>query len=455
MSYLIAIIAGIAGFLFGYDEGIISGSLQTLVKQFSMTNQVIGFITSALPIGAIFGSMVIGSLLASKFLKNFGRRKLLIIIGVLYTIGGLGVSVSPNTDDIALSRLILGVAIGIGAIITPLYISETAPTNIRGRLVTIYQLAITAGILFSYLINYLLVNTVSWRLIYVTVVIPALLLLSGAIFLPESPRWLVLTGQYEKAKTTLCRLRKGFTQININTELQAIMEAIHTEKKSGWRDLVSPLHRPSLMIGVCLFILQQISGINAVIYYAPTIFYQAGFSGISAQNLATLVIGSINFLATILSMLLVEKLGRFYLLIIGFIGTAISLSLIFFAGFMAIPHENWLALIALSIYMVSFAIGLGPIPYLMMSEIFPLNIRGSGMSLASVSNWVFNAIIVFIFPLLSANLGISNTFGLFALACFFGLIFTLRYVPETKGISLEAIEIYINSGKPLRKLGRR
>jgi len=454
MVYLIAIISAISGFLFGYDEGIISGFLHLLIKEFSMSALVTGMVTSALPFGAVVGSVIIGALLTSVFVRRIGRRLLLLVVANLYTLGGIIIAFAPNSLVLTLARSILGLAIGASAIVTPLFISETAPTIIRGRLITIYQLAITLGILISYAVNYFLVKDASWHAIYATVIIPAVFLLIGVFFLPESPRWLVLKGNDDEAKKVLNFLRKNVNQTEINTEFEAIKRAVSAEKPTSWSELFSPLHRPVVTVGIMLFLLQQLSGINAVIYYAPIIFANTGFVHAASQNLATLIIGVVNFLTTILAMVLVERLGRFYLLLIGFVGTAISLGLIFFGSLLHFPQMNWLSLFALIAYIIFFAVSLGPLPYVLMSEIFPLNIRGAGMSVSSISNWVFNAIVVFLFPLLAQLIGIANFFGIFAFICLLGVAFTISYVPETKGISLEQIETYVNSGKPLSRLGR-
>ena len=241
----------------------------------------------------------------------------------------------------------------------------------------------------------------------------------------------------------------------INHEFTAITKIVEDEKPAKWRALFSKVNRPLVVVGVVLFMFQQLSGINTVIYYAPSIFAQTGFESLSSQILATVLIGVVNVLSTLLAMSLVERLGRFHLLALGFTGASISLAVIFIGSLVKFPYMNWLSLIALMSYIVFFAISIGPLPWVIMSEIFPLNIRGAGMGLSSVSNWFFNAIVVLLFPVFAATLGVSNTFGIFSILCILGLVFTLRYIPETKGISLEAIEEYINLGKPLNQLGKQ
>ena len=455
MVYLIAAISAITGFLFGYDEGIISGTLHLLIKDFSMNHVQTGIVTSALPFGAIFGSIVLGFLLAGRYSQRIGRKPLLFVVASLYTLGGLVVSVAPNMAIIIFARVILGLAIGAGAVIAPLYISETAPANIRGRLITIYQLAITLGILISFITNYLLIEWVSWRIIYATVILPSIVLFVGVFFVPESPRWLVFKGEGKRALQILKRIRKGVALREINDEFTAITKVVEAEKPARWTELFTQVNRPLVIVGVVLFMFQQLSGINTVIYYAPSIFAQTGFESLSSQILATVLIGVVNVISTLLAMSLVERLGRFHLLALGFTGASISLAVIFIGSLVQFPYMNWLSLLALISYIVFFAISIGPLPWVIMSEIFPLNIRGAGMGLSSVSNWFFNTVVVLLFPIFAATLGVSNTFGIFSLLCILGLIFTLRYIPETKGISLEAIEEYINLGKPLNQLGKQ
>lgn len=450
MVYLIATISAITGFLFGYDEGIIAGTLHVLVKEFSINHLQTGVMTSALPFGAIFGSM----LLAGRYAQYVGRKPLLVVVATLYILGGVIVSLAPSIMMVTVARIILGLAIGAGAVVAPLYISETAPASIRGRLVTIYQLAITIGILCSFLINYFLVEEVSWRLIYSTIVLPAVGLFIGVLLLPESPRWLVFRGEDNKALQILKRLRANLSEKEILAEHAAIGEIVKAEKPEKWQALFTSANRPVVIIGIALFMFQQLSGINTVIYYAPSIFAQAGFESTSSQILATVVIGLVNVLSTVLAMSLVERLGRFNLLSLGFIGTSVSLAAIFIGSLVQFPYMSWLSLVALMSYIVFFAISIGPLPWVMMSEIFPLKLRGAGMGLSSVSNWFFNAVVVLLFPIVSATLGVANTFGVFSVLCLLGYFFTARYIPETQGITLEAIEAYVNSGKPLNQLGK-
>jgi SP family galactose:H+ symporter-like MFS transporter len=279
------------------------------------------------------------------------------------------------------------------------------------------------------------------------------LFLLGLAFLPESPRWLVLTQRPDKAGASLLRLRGAGA--NVNQELDDIARTARAQagKKLSFSVLWSPTVRPALIVGMTLFFLQQLSGINAVIYYAPEIFRHAGFDSGKVQTLATVGVGTVNFLTTILAMYLVDTLGRRPLLVLGFVGTAATMLTIAFAVLNPTLVPAWVVIVALLLYIASFAISLGPLPHVMMSEIFPLRVRALGMSMASISNWGFNFVVVFAFPLMLAGIGLAATFTIFAIICIGGIVFTLARVPETTGHSLEAIEAHLESGRPLVALG--
>jgi len=451
MIYFVAAVAAISGFLFGFDEGVIAGALPLLDKQFDASTVMSGLMTAAVPLGAL-----IGCLLAGRITDRYGRRRVLLASAVLFALGSLAAASAMVTEMLLVARFFLGFGIGIAAVVAPLYISETAPARIRGTLISAFQLAITIGILSSYLIGYAFVQSESWRMMFASGIVPALCLFVGVLFLPESPRWLAMRGQNDKARTSLERLRDGKAESGaITQELDEISSTLEQEdKKADWRELFTPLVRPALIVGMGLFFLQQLSGINAVIYYAPRIFSLSGFGSATTQLLATIGIGVANVAFTVLAMYLIDRIGRRRLLVIGFIGTTISLGVISLAASTEIAWLDWLSVGGLIVFIASFAVSLGPLPYVMMSEVFPANIRSQGMAFASVSNWGFGFIVVFSFPSLLAGIGLGGTFLIFSVICALGIIFTLRYVPETKGVSLEEIERHVLSGKPLVELGR-
>ncbi|HRD69103.1 MAG TPA: sugar porter family MFS transporter [Legionella sp.] len=452
MAWLVAIIGSVAGFLFGYDEGIIAGSLDLVKNHFDLNATHIGVMASALPFGALFGSMIIGMFMATKGARRFGRRTLLSCAGFLFFFGALGAGLADSIAILVLSRLVLGLAIGMASVLTPLYLAETAKGEARGAVVAIYQLAMTIGIVCSYSVNYLLIEHQAWRAMFASSALPALILSIGILFMPESPRWLCSIDKRDAAKRSLKRLRNNN---NIDQELMDIETTLANEPKQGsWLLLFKRPLLPVLLLGTMLFCLQQLSGINVVIYFAPELFKNLGLNSATGQILATMGIGLVNLLVTVIAILSVDKLGRRKLLLIGFAGTCLSLFALCLFSLNHVAGMAYLSVICLTVYIFSFAISVGPIPHIAMAEIFPLHVRGAGMGLSAMSNWTFNTIVIFSFPLLQHTLGIEYTFGLYAIICFLGLIYTYLYMPETKNISLEHIENYIMSGKPLRYLGR-
>lgn len=457
MAWLVALIGSLAGFLFGYDEGIIAGSLDLIKSHFGFSHTEVGLMTSALPFGALFGSMLVGALLASRLVTYFGRRRSLASAGILFFFGALAATFSTTGLILIISRFVLGIAIGVAAVATPLYLSETATAKMRGGMIACYQLAITIGIVCSYSVNYLLIDSNAWRTMFITSAIPALILIIGVIFLPESPRWLLSVGRRDDAISALRRLRgKEWTQESSDQEINEIETTLAKEphNSGNWRLLFSKPLLAVLILGVMLFCLQQLSGINVVIYYAPQIFKELGFPSTSGQILATMGIGIVNVIATIYAILYIDKIGRRKLLLFGFSGTFISLALLSILSFYDVDALNYISVFCLILYIIAFAVSLGPIPYIAMAEIFPLHVRGAGMGFSSMSNWGFNGLVVFTYPLLFAQFGIEYTLGIYSVVCLLGLAFTYRYMPETKNLSLEKIEDHIMSGRPLRELGR-
>jgi sugar porter (SP) family MFS transporter len=435
MIYFLAAVAAIAGLLFGFDEGVIAVAAPSLAKDYPMSSIEEGVMTAAVPFGALCAC-----LLAGRLTHRFGRRPVLMGAAVLFAIGALAAALTQAVWMLVLARMDLGLAIGAAAIVAPLYISESAPERIRGALVATYQLAITLGILGAYLTGLALNGPGMWRWMFALGTVPALLFLAGLFFLPESPHWLMLAGREGEARASLIWLHGK--RADIEPELAAIRAAAANGAGAGGLGEVfraAPV-RPVLIVAMGLFFLQQLSGINAVIYYAPQIFSAAGFADAQTAILATVGIGMVNFLTTFAGMWLVDGWGRRPLLVTGFVGTSICLTLIAASVLLPGGLPHWLVLAALFGYIAAFAMSLGPLPHIMMSEVFPLRLRGAGMGAASLSNWGFNVVVVFSFPLLLRHLGLGGVFLLFAVMCAAGVVFTLSRVPETKGLSLEAIQ---------------
>lgn len=450
MIYLIALVAALTGFLFGFDEGIISGVLKKIQADFVLTSGQVGFMMGLMPFGALVSACLIG-----RFSDWSGRRFVLFLVPVFFTFGILMIIFTTSYTVLCLARICLGISIGMSVVVSPLYIAEAAPQDIRGNLVIYFQLAITLGIFCSYLLNLFALDAIPWRMMFAIGLIPSTALFIGAFFLPESPRWLIAHGEIKKAEHAIYRLHHNYSASVRKKEIESIQASIESEnRRSVWKELFSKSIRPCVVLGMLLFFFQQLSGINVVIYYAPIIFKKMQLGSDYANLLATVGIGAVNVLMTIVSMHLIERIGRRALLLVGFIGTAITLFLVAIITYLDIPEIRWIAAVAMFVYIAAFAIGLGPLPWVMMSEIFPLKVRGQGASLSAGTNWAFNTIVVATFPTLLHVVGISMTFAFYGVTCVIGLLYTIYYVPETKGLSLEIIEKHVRSRKPLRHLGK-
>jgi MFS transporter, SP family, galactose:H+ symporter len=445
MVYAISIFAALAGLLFGYDTGIISGAILFIKKDFYLSNFQEEMVVSAVLLGAL-----IGSGLSGRLTDRFGRRKVLVFTAITFIIGSLSTALSPNVDDLIIGRIVLGIAIGVGSFTAPLYLAEIAPQHIRGMLVSLNQLAITIGIVFSYLINYYFSSKGGWPWMLGLGVVPAAILLLGTFFLPESPRWMLLKGREQKARTVLQHIR---AREDISKEFAEIQKTVKTERGTH-RLLLAKWVRPILFISLGLSFFQQVTGINTIVYYAPTIFQMAGFKQAGGAILATLGIGVTNVLATIIALPLIDKWGRRPLLLLGLSGMFLSLVSLGFAFYHPeFAILRWVAVGSMILYIASFAISLGPIMWLIISEIFPLNIRGVGSSLAISASWGFNMLVALTFLTLIQLVGPSHTFWLYAFLCILGWLFVYFIVPETKDCSLEQIEQNLRLGRPSRELG--
>lgn len=436
MLIRLVILAALFGLLFGFDEGVIAGAMHLIEGSFTVSPGDKGFMAAAVPLGAVAGAII-----AALWSDRFGRRLVLVLCAGLFGVGALASAVAPSMETLTGARLLLGVAIGASALAAPQYLAELAPPKVRGAVVSAFQLMITIGILVAYLSDLLLEPLGDWRLMLGLGAIPALIAFLGILRAPESPRWLVLVGRKQEAVAVLQQLEPDRT----NVELRAMVQEIHETgrqqgEEPGLSALLGPAVRPALFFAVTLFVLQQLSGINAVIYYAPSIMASAGFDGAQAQLVATVGIGVVNVVMTIVAMLLVDRLGRRPLLILGFLGAALSLAVIALAVQLEGAGAATAAFAGLLLYISFFAVSLGPLPWLYMSELFPVRLRSRGMAVASVANWSSNFMVVFLFPVVVSAAGMSATFGLFAISCAVGLVFAIRLAPETKGRSLEEIE---------------
>jgi len=443
--YLAAAISALGGLLFGYDIGVISGAILFIKKDFFLSSGMEEIVVSSVLLGSLFGAAIGGSLA-----DRLGRRRLLIITAVVFGSGAIGAALSPDTTYLIIARIIAGSAIGIASFVAPLYISEIAPVAVRGKLVSINQVALTSGIVISYLIDYALAGSQAWRWMFAFAAIPAAAFGIGLIFIPNSPRWLVDRGRIDQARVVLKRIR---VPEKVEDELSEIQKSA-AQQIGHWSELLSPHLRPAMLVGVGLAIAQQITGINTVIYYAPTIFNFAGLSSASVAILASVGVGVVNVALTIVAMQLIDRVGRRPLLLISLAGMVLSLFVLGLA--FSLPQLSgslgWIAIISLMVYVGSFAVGLGPVFWLMLSEIYPLRIRGRAMSVGTVANWGFNLIVALSFLTLTQVLGKPFTFWLYGIISIGAWLFAFFLVPETKGKSLEEIEAHWRARKHPRAL---
>jgi sugar porter (SP) family MFS transporter len=433
--YLAAAFAALGGLLFGYDTGVISGAELFLRRDFTLSTFALEVIVSGVLAGA-----AVGALGGGRLGDLFGRRKLLIATAIIFATGAILCSAAQTPQMLVVGRIIVGLGIGLASSTVPVYISEVAPADARGWQVSLFQLAITVGILLAYVVDFAFAQIQSWRWMFGFALIPAAIFGSGMIFLPESPRWLLRSGKRESAKETLARVRGT---PDVDAELLEIEQSLaHAEEKGRLSDLLQPSIRPALVVGIGLAIFQQITGINTVIYYAPVIIQSAGISSASGAILATAGIGLVNVLMTIVAMRLIDRVGRKPLLLTGIAGMVVTLGLLGYV-FRAASQNGalaWLAVISMMGYVGSFAISLGPIFWLLISEIYPLKIRNSAEGMAATFNWGSNLVIALTFLTLVERLGPSWTFWLYGLSAIAAGIFSYYFVPETKGRTLEQIE---------------
>lgn len=445
--YAVSTIAAITGLLLGFDTGIVSGALNFIEKDFAISTELKEIIVSSVLFGAMFASPLSG-----KLTDLYGRRKLMLITSALFITGTAIASLAASVYIIIAGRLLIGIAIGMGAYTAPLYIAEVAPFELRGGLVTLNQLAITIGILCSYIINYTFASFEgSWRWMFGIGVVPALLLSIGMMFLPESPRWLVKQNRTNEAKKILQQLRR---QENVSEELTDIQKSLNV-KQTAFREIFSPWILPVLFLGAMMGFIQQVTGINTIIYYAPAIFKLAGFES-SSTLLANVGIGVVNVLSTVAAIYFLDSIGRRPLLLTGLAGMGLMLAILSGSFYLGADSSilRWVALACTFIYIICFAFSLGAMLWLLVSEIFPLEVRATAMSVAIVSCWFWNFVVSSTFLTLLNHFGASLTFLGYAGMCAFSLVFCYYKVPETNGVTLEQIEENIRKRKPLRQIGQ-
>jgi sugar porter (SP) family MFS transporter len=433
-----AAITALGGLLFGYDTGVISGALLFLHVSFgTMSSFDKELVTSLLLVGAVVGAMGAGRLA-----DTIGRRSVILVTAAVFVVGVLGAALSPTYASLVVTRFVIGLAVGSASMAVPLYISEVAPPRVRGALVSFNQLALTAGILVSFLVDYSLSSSADWRLMFGLATIPGVLLFLGMLTQAESPVWLVTHGRIAEARKVLVRVRSA--DHDIDGEIDAITSL--SDRSASYRELLAPDVRKLVGVGVLLAVFQQVTGINTVIYYAPTLLHHAGF-GNSASLLANVGNGIVNVAMTILAIRLIDKVGRRALLLGGTAGMALALLVVavtFAVSGNTLGHTaSIIAVVSLVTYTGSFAIGLGPVFWLLISEIYPARIRGKSMSIATMANWGANFVVAVSFLTLLNAISNAGTFFLMGFLTLLAVAYFWRRVPETQGMTLEQIERHV------------
>jgi sugar porter (SP) family MFS transporter len=429
--YFICLIATMGGLMFGFDVAIISGAVPFIQPYFGWNELQLGWGVSSLLLGAIIGAFGSGVLS-----DMYGRKKVLIVVALFFAISCTFTALATSSIVFISARVFGGLAVGAASVLSPMYVAEVAPPKNRGMLVSVYQLAIVLGILCSYTINYGLHNIDNnWRWMFATGIIPSVLFFAGLFFIPESPRWLYKAGKKDESLKVLTGI--GGESL-AKVEILEIAESLKGNSSSvSVGELFKPSVRKVMLVGFLLAIFVQISGINTIVDYAPKILLAAGVE-INNALLQTSMVGLINFIFTFVAIFFIDRIGRRSLYLIGSMGMVITLIMLAISFYLKM--EGVFTLICILLFIAFFASCIGPVFWTLVSEIFPNRIRGKAVAFASFTQWIFNFLVVLLFPHFLASLGGAKTFLFLALMSFLQLLFTYLYVPETKGKSLEEIE---------------
>ena len=455
-SYLIflSVVAALGGFLFGYDAAVISDTLSQVTARFSLDEIQVGWFVGCALIGSI-----IGVLMAGKLSDRWGRKVTMLVAAVFFSVSGIACAFVGSFEQLVVARILGGIGIGVVSIVSPLYISEVSIAQYRGRLVSLYQLAVTIGFLGAYLTNFQLLhfsqsgavlNTGWMNLVFVSEVwrgmlgfcsLPAILFFCIIFFIPESPRWLILKGRDERAVGIFRKIY--LSEVEVDTQLQDTKSVVQSETKSDWKFLLQPGIFKAVLIGAAIAILGQFMGVNAVLYYGPTIFEEAGLSGGDAL-FSQVLVGIVNVVTTVIAVFIIDKVGRKKLVYYGVSGMVLSLLLIgfyfHFSESMGLP--NSFLLFFFLFYVFCCAISISAVIFVLLSEMYPTRIRGMAMSIAGFALWIGTYLVGQLTPWMLQNLTPTGTFLLFALMCVPYMLIVWKLIPETTGKSLEEIERY-------------
>jgi sugar porter (SP) family MFS transporter len=440
-SFILSIsgVAALGGLLFGFDTAVISGAIPAIQTYFRLNEYALGWAVSSILIGCALGAIVAG-----KLADRFGRRFMLTLCAVFFGLSGIGAGLAGTLGTFVAFRIVGGLGVGAAAIVSPLYISETAPAAWRGRLVSLYQLAIVFGILLAYLCNYVFVGRVNgWRWMFASQMLPALLFGLCLLAVPETPRWLVSRKRIASAAAIL---KKTLGSAAAPAELALIERSFEDSAGASLHELFDRAYRPVLGMGILIAVFQQVTGINAILYYAPTIFAKTGLDT-SSSLLQTLALGAVNLLATFGAIALVDRLGRRILLLLG--SAVMGISLVALGLCFHFRYFEGFAVLALMLlYAAAFACTWGAVTWVYLSEVFPNRIRATAMSVATLALWLADFGVAYAFPVMNEHLSIAATLSCYALCCALAFVYVRARVRETKGRRLEELEALFVTGKP-------
>ena len=447
----VTIISTFGGLLFGYDTGVINGALPYMQEDLGLTPLTEGLVTSSLLFGAAFGALFGGRLA-----DRNGRRKMIMVLAMIFLVGTLACTFSPSTEVMIAARFVLGLAVGGASVTVPVYLAEVSPSARRGRIVTQNELMIVTGQLLAFIFNAYLGNTFGetggiWRWMLVIATLPAIALWIGMTFMPESPRWLASMGSFGETLSVLQRIRSEEEARKEFEEVKAMAVEDYKSKMGSWKDLGVPWLRRIFVVGIGLAVIQQITGVNSIMYYGTQILAQSGFAREAALT-ANIANGVISVLATFVGIWLLGRVGRRRMLITGQIGTTAALLLIgLFSLILPEGSARGFVILSLTVTFLAFQQGaISPVTWLMLSEIFPLKIRGLGMGASAFVLWTVNFMVGFGFPQLLAAIGLSSTFFVFAVLGVGAIAFAAKFVPETKDKSLEDVERYFKNAAAVK-----
>lgn len=436
-----AIIIALGGFLFGLDTAVISGAEQTIQQLWELDVFEHGLTVSIALIGTVVGAML-GGIPTDRL----GRKKTLLWIAVLFLVSAIGSALAIDWYSFLLFRFIGGLAVGCSSVTAPMYISELSPASHRGRLVAMFQFNVVLGILVAFVSNYLLqsLGDNAWRWMLGIIAFPAAVFLVLILFIPESPRWLIVKRRlYEEAKEILQRIN----QKTADAEFDSILLS---SRENGWAGgtarLFSARYTMPVTLAVLFAVFNQVSGINAIIYYAPRIFEMTGL-GTDSALMSTIGLGFVNFVFTLLAMSFIDRYGRRTLMMIGSVGVIVTLALVA-SAFYRENFSNYLVPVCLFVYIAFFAFSQGAVIWVFISEIFPNEVRAKGQALGSFTHWIMASLIAFAFPWITESLGGGNTFMLFSVMMMLQLLFVWRIMPETKGKTLEQLQVATVEARP-------